>query len=91
MSRSDEFAVTIHNTKKDYIVSLANSTKDKTLEMIEEDKKLRPLGVGVSIGISLTTGKIINMGVIYKAADLALYRAKKSQQEKVNIDHGSVG
>lgn len=81
----DEFAVVIYNTAIEDAKETARKLRESLLEMFKEEEQLRDLNLGVSMGISLTTQHGKNPEILYKAADLALYRSKYSTDHKINI------
>lgn len=81
----DEFAVVIHNTSREKAKYIARKLRKQLLAMFQSEPSLKDLNLGVSMGISLTTKHGKNPEILYKAADLALYRSKYSTEHKINI------
>ncbi|HLS20801.1 MAG TPA: GGDEF domain-containing protein [Bacillota bacterium] len=81
----DEFAVVMHNTSKEEAKKIARDLRKSLLQMFQMEETLKDLDLGVSMGISLTQQHGENPEILYKAADLALYRSKYSTESKINI------
>jgi len=81
----DEFAIVIQQASKEEVKQMGRRLRKTLTDVFANNRKLKELNVDVSVGISFTSQYGENPEIMYKAADLALYRSKYSQENKINI------
>jgi diguanylate cyclase (GGDEF)-like protein len=90
----EEFVVLLPGITRSDVVSIAERVRraitELTISISDGDQTVSLSGLSASIGVAIYPGAGAGMDHIVRAADAALYRAKNSGRNRVEVDSGIV-